>query len=156
MTGRKHQIEMPFERERPTDTSRESRIVNTIRNSDVQVGAQRWRLFFFLRFVQARLCWVFVAAGGHSLVAARRATLVAEHRFLSALISLVVQHSLECWPSTHSNGLSCPTACGILLDQGSNPPHWVWIGSESSHCIGSKSPALDSLPLSHQGSPRHF
>ena len=36
-------------------------------------------------------------------------------------------------------GLSCSAACGILLDQGSNPCllHWQ----------------VDSLPLSHQGSP---
>ena len=36
-------------------------------------------------------------------------------------------------------GLSCSTACGIFLDQGSNPrlPHWQ----------------ADTLLLNHQGSP---
>ena len=117
---------------------------------------------FFLRFVQARLCWVFVAAG---LCCCRRPFSSCGKQGYSSCRARVphcsgfsgcAAQSLECWPSTRSNGLSCPTACGILLDQGSNPPHWVWIGSKSSHCIGSKSPALDSLPLSHQGSPRHF
>ena len=37
-------------------------------------------------------------------------------------------------------GLSCPTACGISLDQGSNP--------YPLHC------RVDSYPLYHQGSPR--
>ena len=38
-----------------------------------------------------------------------------------------------------SHGLSCSEACGIFLDQGSNPGllHWQ----------------ADPLPLSHQGSP---
>ena len=37
------------------------------------------------------------------------------------------------------HGLGCSAACGIFQDQGSNPclPHWQ----------------VDSLPLSHQGSP---
>ena len=41
--------------------------------------------------------------------------------------------------SSGSSGLRCSTACGILLDQGSNPGllHWQ----------------ADSLPLSHQGKP---
>ena len=53
VTGRKQQIER--QQERPTNTSRapgrQSTIVNTIRNSDVQVRTQWWRLFLFLRFV---------------------------------------------------------------------------------------------------------
>ena len=38
-----------------------------------------------------------------------------------------------------THGLSCSVACGILLDQGSNPCLLDW--------------QMDSLPLSHQGSP---
>ena len=49
-------------------------------------------------------------------------------RALGAQASVVVAH-----------GLSCSVACGIFLDQGSNPcaPHWQ----------------ADSQPLHHQGSP---
>ena len=55
------------------------------------------------------------------------ASLVAEHRPLGTG-SIVVAH-----------GLGCSTACGIFLDQGLNLCllHWP----------------VDSLPLSHQGSP---
>ena len=38
-----------------------------------------------------------------------------------------------------ARGLSCSEACGIFLDQGSNPCLLLW--------------QTDSLPLSHQGSP---
>ena len=40
------------------------------------------------------------------------------------------------------DGLSCSTACGIFLDQGSNmrPLHWQ----------------VDPILLSHLGSPKHF
>ena len=41
-----------------------------------------------------------------------------------------------------AQGLSCSAACGIFLDQGSNPC--------LLHC------QADSLPLSHQGSPQPF
>ena len=43
------------------------------------------------------------------------ASLVAEHRLQGAWASVVVAH-----------GLSCLKACGIFLDQGSNPcpVHW--------------------------------
>ena len=42
-------------------------------------------------------------------------SLVAEHRLQGVWTSVVVVH-----------GLSCSEACGIFLDQGSNPypPHW--------------------------------
>ena len=39
-----------------------------------------------------------------------------------------------------AQGLSSSAACGIFLDQGSNPGLLQW--------------QVDSLPLSHQGSPR--
>ena len=54
---------------------------------------------------------------GLSLVAVRGfllavASLVSEHRHLGSRASIVVVH-----------GLSCSTACGIFLDQGSSPCH---------------------------------
>ena len=74
-----------------------------------------------------------VASGGYSLVAARGlliavASLVAEHGLEGAWASVVVAHRL-----------SCPEACGISLDQGSNLHvlHWQ----------------ADSYPLHHQGGP---
>ena len=53
---------------------------------------------------------------------------VVEHRLQGTGLAVVVAHEL-----------SCPTVCGIFLDQGSSPHllHWQ----------------MDSLPLSHQGSP---
>ena len=51
-------------------------------------------------------------------------------------------HGLQVWRASVVvvQGLSCPMACGILLDQGSNlcPLHWE----------------ADSYPLYHQGSPK--
>ena len=74
-----------------------------------------------------------VASGGHCLVAARRlliavASLVAEHGLEGAWASVVVAHRF-----------GCPEACGISLDQGSNPCvlHWQ----------------ADSYPVHHQGGP---
>ena len=40
------------------------------------------------------------------------------------------------------HGLSCPVACGIFPEQGSNPCLLDW--------------QVDSLPLSHQGSPAEW
>ena len=62
--------------------------------------------------------------------------------------SLVAVHRLLCLRSAGSRaqasvvvvpGLSCSEACGIFLDQGSNPCPLHW--------------QADSLPLSHKGSP---
>ena len=88
-------------------------------------------LFFFFQITCAFktfylfiwLCWVFTAecrlslaavSGGYSLVAVcglliAAASLVAEHRLQGIEASVVVVP-----------GLSCPEACGIFLDQGSN------------------------------------
>ena len=63
--------------------------------------------------------WVFIAARGLSLVAA--------HGLLVAVASLVVEHGLQGTGSVVVvYGLSCPVACGIFADQGSNPCplHW--------------------------------
>ena len=69
--------------------------------------------------------------GGFSCCRARalgtRASVVVAHRLQSAG-SVVVAH-----------GLSCSVACGIFLDQGSNPCPLHW--------------QADSQPLHHQGSP---
>ena len=54
--------------------------------------------------------------------------------------SLVAKHGLQSTGSVVvAHGLSGPEACGIFPDQGSEPvsPHWH----------------VNSLPLSHQGSP---
>ena len=81
------------------------------------------------------------------------------HRLLIAVASFVVEHSLESmWASViqhmglvvavhrflntgsiAAHGLSCSTACGIFPDQGWNLCLLNW--------------QVDSLPLSHQGSP---
>ena len=102
--------------------------------------------------------FIFGCAGSHccmsfSLFAASRAhSLVVVRRLPTAVVSLVPEHGLQglgisavVAPRLWSTGLmvavhrlSCSVACGILLDQGSNPCllHWQ----------------ADSLPLSHQGS----
>ena len=69
------------------------------------------------------------------------AFLVVEHRLWGERASVVAVPGL---PSTGSlvvrHELSCSEACGIFLDQGSNP------------CLLHRQ--ADSLPLSHQGSPK--
>ena len=77
-----------------------------------------------------------VASGGRSSAAAcglliAVASLVAEQRLKGPRTSVVVAH-----------GLSCSLACGVFLDQGLNPfvLHWQ----------------VDSLPVSHQGSPQWY
>ena len=98
---------------------------------------------FFLSFW---LCWVFVAAflqlqrTGAALHRSTRVSLCygfsccgarsCDSRTLQSTGSVVVV-----------NGLSCSSVCGIFLDQGWNPcpVHWQ----------------VNSLPLSHQGSPSY-
>ena len=65
---------------------------------------------------------------------------VAAPQFLIAVVS----HG-RAWAGTLASvvvahGLSCSTACGIFLDQGSNPCTLRW--------------QVDSCPLCHQGSPQ--
>ena len=82
----------------------------------------------FILFIYFWLCWVFVAARRLSLVAVSGAALCSGERAshcggfsccrawaLGLRASVVV-----------ARGLSCSTACGIFLDQGSNPCplHW--------------------------------
>ena len=92
--------------------------------------------------------WVFVAARGlFSSCGERGLLLVAVHRLLIALASLVVEHGLQAhglpqlWHAGSvvvacslqsagsvvvAHGLSCSAACGICLDQGSNPCRLNW------------------------------
>ena len=70
---------------------------------------------------------LFIAVRGPLTIAA---SLVAEHRLQTRRLSNV------------AHGPSCSVACGILLDQGSNPCPLHW--------------QADSQPLHHQGSPPLF
>ena len=97
--------------------------------------------YFFFFFW---LCWVFVSARGLSPVAA------SVGHSSSRCAGLSLSQPLLLW-STGSrcagsvvvvHGLSCSTACGIFLDQGSNPCPLHW--------------QADSQPLRHQGSPPYF
>ena len=88
-----------------------------------------------------------VVNGGYSLVEVHRllpvASLVAEHELQIRPASVVVAHGLQSTGSTVVvHRLTCSPACGIFPNQGSNQCllHWQ----------------VDSLPLSHQGSPCNF
>ena len=63
-------------------------------------------------------CSLVVASGGY--------TLLAENRLLIAVTSLVEHGSSRMDSVAVEHGLSCPAACRIFLDQGSNPCplHW--------------------------------
>ena len=66
-------------------------------------------------FIYFSLHWVFVAAGGLSLVSVNGGcSLVAMYRLLTVVASLVAElssHGMQAW---------YPMLCGIFLDQGSN------------------------------------
>ena len=98
--------------------------------STVNYIKNNW-LSFLKRFIYVFiwLHWVPVAARGLSPDAASRGySLVVVCGFLSVMSSLIAENGL--WSSQVSvaaaRGLSWPTACGIFLDQGSNPclQHW--------------------------------
>ena len=92
----------------------------------VQMGSLSLFFFFWL-------CWVFTPSCGFSLLL----RCSASHR---GGFSCCGARALECMGSVVVvHGLSRPTACGTLLEQGLNlcPLHW----------------RAESLPLSHQGSP---
>ena len=101
----------------------------------------------FIYFIYFCLCWVFVAARGLSVLAASRGYSVAVLGLLIAVASLLVEHGLQVhglqqlWHAgsevvarglqsassvVAAHSLSCSTACGIFLDQGSNlcPLRW--------------------------------
>ena len=82
-------------------------------------------LFFFLMCLLIhRLCWVFVAVHGLSLVAASWSRSLVVLGLLIAMASLVAGHRLRSVVVAH--GLSCPVAHRIFPDQGLNlcPLHW--------------------------------
>ena len=65
----------------------------------------------------------------------------SERGFSLRQLLLCGAHALGHGLNSRGAGLSCSVACGIFLDQGSNPCHLHW--------------QVDSLPLSHQGSPNY-
>ena len=79
-------------------------------------------MHLFLAALELRCCASFspvVVSVGYSLVAA--------HRLLVVVASLVAEHGLHNVASgVVAHGFSCPVACGIFLDQGLNPfpLHW--------------------------------
>ena len=81
------------------------------------------------QFVYFWLHWVFIAAQWLSLVASSGGySLVVLCRLLTVVASLVAKHRLQGMQASVvvAHGISCPTASGIFLDQGSNlcPLHW--------------------------------
>ena len=55
-----------------------------------------------------------------------RLSLVVVHGLLIVVASLVVERRLWAFSVVVAQGLSCPKACGVFPDQGSNlcPLHW--------------------------------
>ena len=86
-------------------------------------------LFKFYVFIYFWLHWVFVAVRGLSLVAASGGPLSscsARASRYSGFSSCGAQALGHMGSGVAAHGLSCPTAYGIFLEQGSNPrpPHW--------------------------------
>ena len=116
---------------------------------------------FFFRFY-LWLCWVFLAVWAFPFLSCRvGATLQLQCMGFSLLASPAPRHGLQrsqvsvlvsrglCSCSSQAlehrldicgTQAQCCTSCGILLDQGSNRPCFLYW-------------QVDSLPLSHQGSP---
>ena len=100
--------------------------------------------FYFYLFI-FWLCWVFVSVWGLPLVAASRGHSSSRCAGLSLSRPLLLRStgSRRAGSVVVAHGPSCPAACGIFPDQGSNPC--------PLHC------QADSQPLRHQGSPHiHF
>ena len=119
-----------------------------------------WFFFIFNFFIYFWLYWVFVAAGELSVVAASRGysslqcagfplqwLLLLQKMGSGVLASVAAVPGLsgcgsrppEYGSVVMVHGLNCPSACGIFLDQGSNPCSLHW--------------QMDSFPLGCQGSP---
>ena len=105
------------------------------------------RFFKIYLFIYFRLCWVFIAVCQLSLVAASRGYSSLQRLGFSLMWLLLWSTGSGAWglgsccagvSAVIAHQLSCSVACGIF-----------WTGNEPS------SPAwqVDSLPLSHQGSP---
>ena len=122
-------------------------------------------LYFITRFFKKLFMYLFLAVpglycctdfplvaanGGYSLVVVCGllivvTSIVAEHGLSDAQASVAAACELGSYGPPGSRaalGLSCSVACGIFLDQRSNPRllHWQ----------------ADSLPLSQQGSPTRY
>ena len=85
----------------------------------------------FLWYINWSICFwlhlVFVAVCGRSLAAVGKSYSLVVMRRLIYVISPVAEHGFQSLSSrVVVHGLSCPTACGVFLDQGSNPCplHW--------------------------------
>ena len=95
---------------------------------------------YFCSFIFGGLSLVFVAACGLYLIAVSQGSpLFAVSQLLIVVASLVKNKLQSIGWEVVALGLSCPTACGIFPDQGSNTCPLTW--------------QADSLPLDHQGSP---
>ena len=94
-----------------------------------------------LLFIYLWLCWVFVSVRGLSLVGASGGHSPSRCTGLSLSRPLLLRStgSRRAGSVIAAPGLSCPAACGIFPDQGSNPCPLHW--------------PTDSQPLRHQGSP---
>ena len=93
-----------------------------------------------------------VKPGDHSLVAMGGlliavASLVAELRLQAHGLNSCGLRALHCRLSSVVQGLSCCAACGIFLDQGSNPCplHWQ---ADSYHCVTKEVQQLTFLAAS--------
>ena len=97
-------------------------------------------LNLFILFINFWLRWVFIAARGLSLVAARGdySSLWCAGFSLQWLLLLWSAGSRHVGSVVVAHGLSCSVACGIFPDQGSNPCPLHW--------------QVDAQPLCHQGS----
>ena len=86
------------------------------------------------------LCWVFASVQGPSLVAASggHSSSRCTGPSPSRLLLLRSTSSRRAGSAAVAHGPSCPAACGIFPDQGSNPCPLHW--------------QADSQPLRHQGS----
>ena len=87
------------------------------------------------------MCWVFVSVRGLSLVVASGGHSSSRCTGLSLPRPLLMRGTgSRCTGSVVvAHGPSCPAACGIFPEQGSNPCPLHW--------------QADSQPLRHQGSP---
>ena len=114
----------------------------------------KFSFFFNIKFLGGcvgsllllRLSFSFCKGGLISICGVRasccRVSLVVEHGLQSARASGAAAPRLQSRGSAVvAHGLSCFTSCGIFLDQGLNPCLQLW--------------QADTLPLSHQGSPRY-
>ena len=100
-------------------------------------------IFFFITYLFIYLwqCWVFVSVRGLSPAAANGGHSSSRCVDLSLSLPLLLRStgSRRAGSAVVAHGPSCSAACGIFLDQGSNPCPLHW--------------QEDSQPLRHQGSP---